>query len=533
MPTAYSYIRFSSGKQAKGSSRERQQSMVMDWLSTHPDYALSDARYEDLGRSGFKGEHLEHGLGKLRAAVEGGFIKSGDVVLVEAVDRIGRLDPHDMMHLVRCILDFGVVIITLDDGIQYTRESISNDHLFLLAAKTQQAHKYSETLSRRITGSYQARRLKAKSGIPVKRSFPLWLDKEGQVIEDLAPFIVQAFSDYADGLGERRIYDRIRGKHPLLESINPSTIKRWMTNNTAIGAWGDIPNAHPAVISQELWYRVQQRNNQLSPTAKAAPTKHLLTGLVKCAHCGANYIYRKLSKSPPVMGCGRRARLGGKEFGGCENKTNIPVQILDFVRVDSSFQYVKEALAGQQLSQNEKDLLVVKGKLDEVSTSISAISEAIAAVGSFTPELQEKLQALAEQRKELETKAAILERAPAQSNISLVDLANAELDLLERDPIRLNALLQGVQYALFVNIDKEIAVGVAADIVYQYQGARSGWYGLKMPLQENNIKLRILAPGEQYKQSEHNKGFITPLEGEMVGLTLLRMQNARRARMHH
>lgn len=528
-PQAIPYIRFSSKKQGHGSSHERQQSMVLDWLTQHSEYTLSSLKFEDLGRSGYSGDHLEYGFGKLLAAIESGHIHPGDVVLIEAMDRAGRLPFLEMVPLLNRILSAGISIITLDDGVEYTQASANDQHLFLLVAKIQASNKYSETLSRRIKGSYQKRQIQAKAGLRVKRSFPLWLNKEGQIIEDLAPFIVQAFSDYADGLGERRIYDRIRGKHPLLESINPSTIKRWMSNSTAIGSWGDIQNAHPAVITQELWYRVQQRNNQLTPTAKTAPTKHLLTGLVKCAHCGSNYIYRKLSKSPPVMGCGRRARLGSEELGGCVNKTNIPVQVLDFIRVDSSFPYLAEALAGQELSQNEKDLIVVRGEIDSISTSIAALASAIAAVG-FTPEIQDKLSSLTAQREELESKASILERTPAPSKHAHIDLANLELDLLENDFLKLNALLQSANFTLFVNVDKEIAVGIAADLVYLYQGAKAGYYGVTMPLQEGSKKLKILALGE--KPTNHHEGYMQENPDEPLLLSLIRLNARRASRIH-
>lgn len=90
MPKAISYIRFSSEKQAKGSSLERQQTMLAQWLESNPEYVLSDLRFQDLGVSGFTGAHLENGFGQLLAAVENGSIEPGDVVLIEAIDRVGR-----------------------------------------------------------------------------------------------------------------------------------------------------------------------------------------------------------------------------------------------------------------------------------------------------------------------------------------------------------------------------------------------------------------------------------------------------------
>lgn len=529
MPAAIPYIRFSSKQQGHGSSHARQTELVTKWLVSHTDYTLSNLRFEDLGRSGYSGDHLEYGFGKLLAAIESNYIKAGDVVLVEAMDRAGRLPFLEMVPLLNRILSAGVSIITLDDGVEYTQASANDQHLFLLAAKIQAANKYSEALSRRIKGSYQDRRTKAAAGIPVKRSTPLWLDKEGNLIESLAPFITQAFEDYASGLGERRIFDRIRGKHPLLESINPSTIKRWMTNSTAIGSWGDIPNVHPAVVSQELWYRVQQRNNKLSPTAKTAPSKHLLTGLVKCAHCGSNYIYRSLSKSPHVMGCGKRARLGDE---GCDNSTNIPVQILDFIRVDSSFPYLQEALEGQQLSQNEKELIVVRGQVQSIGIAITKLTDTLVLIGGDIPEIQQKLQELIGQRTELEQQTAVLERSDTQPT-NLLTIASLEFDLLENDPLKLNALLQTVNYALYVNIEKEVAVGVAGEVLYQYQGAKAGFYTLQMPFGERSIRRPILANGEQQSFPTPLSNFQPQEDGPMTNLLdLLRMQNTRRARFH-
>lgn len=494
MPSAIPYIRFSSKKQAKGSSLKRQESMITDWLLRHPDYTLSTLRFEDLGRSGYSGDHLEYGFGKLLAAIEAGAIKRDDSVVIEAMDRAGRLPPLEMVSLISRILSAGVSIVTLDDQMTYTQESANGQHLFLLVAKMQQANQYSEALSRRIKGSYADRRTKAAAGLAVKRSTPIWLDKKGQLIESLAPFIAQAFSDYADGLGERRIYDRIHNKHPLLEKLNPSTIKRWLTNTTAIGYWGDIPNVHPAVISPELWYRVQKRISAPSlakevNSKRAAPSKHLLTGLVKCSHCQSNMIYKALKHSPHVMACGKRARFG---ITGCDNKTCLPVQLIDYIRRDSSFSYLESALAGQQLSQNEKDLLIAKGKIEAIGVQITTVVNALTITGDI-PELQNKLVDLSSQRKALEDEAIILSRTDSPSIHTPITLATLELGMLENDPLKLNTLLQSSGFVLWCNVDGEIAVGVGSDYFYKYLKAVDGRYVFAMLRDYNDPHPNIMS----------------------------------------
>ena len=87
---------------------------------------------------------------------------------------------------------------------------------------------YSDALSRRVRDAYARKRENACKGEFTERRTPLWLENTGtevRLVEDVAPFIVQIFQDYADSIGERRILARIRGQHPLLETLNSTTIE--------------------------------------------------------------------------------------------------------------------------------------------------------------------------------------------------------------------------------------------------------------------------------------------------------------------
>ena len=142
MPAAFSYARFSSAIQKKGSSLERQQAMVGSWILRHPEYALGNLTFQDLGRSGWKGDHIKDGGGfaELLAAVKAGVIQAGDAVLVESIDRAGRLDTLDMLtRVIAPILDAGVSIITLDDNVVYTRQSLDGGSIYILLGKIQAA----------------------------------------------------------------------------------------------------------------------------------------------------------------------------------------------------------------------------------------------------------------------------------------------------------------------------------------------------------------------------------------------------------
>jgi len=440
MPSAIPYVRFSSSKQQHGSSVARQNEAIGKWLLAHTEFTLSGLRFEDLGHSGFSGKHLENGFGKLLAAVESGAIKAGDFVLIEAIDRAGRLPPDKMLNILTGITSAGVSLVSLDDGSVYDNNPHRANNLFLLVAKVQQAWQYSDALSRRITASYKARRTSAANGVAVKRSTPVWLDKDGALIPDLVPIVVQAFEDFAAGLGERRIQQRIKDQHPALAKLNPSTIKRWLTNTTAIGYWGDIPDAHPAVVSKELFYRVQRVISNRG-RKRSAPSQHHLTGLVKCGICGSNFVYKALSKSPHVMGCGRRARLGDD---GCTNKTNWPVLLIDYIRSITYGSAVGRALSQSTTTATEKQRIELEGTIEATTKRISRLVALLAT--QDIPEAQTELTEAVNQRTELQTQLASLVTAPASSDFD--DALGWGEVFLDDDEIKLNAMLQGAGYAL-------------------------------------------------------------------------------------
>lgn len=470
MPVAFSYIRFSSAEQAHGDSLTRQQEYVAKWLLAHPEFVLSGASFQDLGISGYSGKHLENGFGKLLAAVESGVIKSEDVVLIEAIDRAGRLEPSVMLHLLTGIVNAGVKLITLDDGITYSNEPNNSNNLFLLVAKVQQAHQYSDALSRRIKDAYTRKREKAAAGDGVKRHTPIWLTSEGELVEGLAPIIVQVFEDYADGLGERRILSRIRGKHPSVETTNPTTLKRWLRNPTAIGRWNDIEDVYPPVVSKELWYRVQKRL-QDGYVPRSAPSKYLLSGLVRCGRCGTNYCVVDTKRSPAVMRCYRRHCQGAD---GCTNRSSIPMHVLDFVRSQTMYGAMQRAAQSRNLTSGEKRLIEIEGELTELQRQSANLAESLAEFGMLPP-IRSKLEQVAASIQRLEQERALLKVAPAP--VSMDDMVDLQHTLLDDDQMRLNALLQGVGYIIVcdgttITVDEPHLQVDGEHQVYEYKGAQ-------------------------------------------------------------
>jgi DNA invertase Pin-like site-specific DNA recombinase len=464
MKQAISYVRFSSFRQHGGSSLERQQAMIAEWLGRNLDYQISLLKFEDLAKSGYHGDHAKEGggFGKLLDAVKAGLIKDGDVVLVEAIDRTGRMDTVDMLRLLTPILSAGVSIITLDDGNVYNRASVNGSHIYMLMAKIQAANQYSETLSRRVTASYRIREEKARAGEQVKRMTPTWLTTEGVVIERIAKHVKTVFELYTAGVGKATIAVRMRATgEPELAKCSGPTIESWLRNPTVLGYWNDIPNAYPAIIEPDLFLRAQQRGKEAKTTRPVKTAKHLLVGLVKCGHCGGNYIMQSKDGRPHSMRCLNRQRL--KE-AGCVNARTMPKPVLDHIRVATSLRAIEAAFQRQQLTVNQKRILVIQSELEAVAQKIADLATAIQTVG-LIPEVLSQLEARKVERETLQAELLVMERT--ESPVDTMGAVSIENNMLEDDPVKLNALLRGVGYSITVYADGLMTVN-APDEIYPW-----------------------------------------------------------------
>ena len=115
-PKAFSYVRFSTPKQAQGDSYRRQIQQAQDYCAAN-DLELEDKTIEDFGVSAFRGSNRTDGaLGRFIDAVKCGEIERGSYLLVESVDRLSRQAIEDALTQFLEIVREGIVIVTLSDN---------------------------------------------------------------------------------------------------------------------------------------------------------------------------------------------------------------------------------------------------------------------------------------------------------------------------------------------------------------------------------------------------------------------------------
>jgi DNA invertase Pin-like site-specific DNA recombinase len=308
----YSYIRFSTPGQAEGDSLRRQVDRAERWAAQHGLRLDDDLRLQDLGLSGWTGEARKKGaLSAFLAAVQAGRVPAGSILLIEALDRLSREEILDALSLVTDLLKAGIEIVTLEDSIRYSRETLREQmHLiYVLAGKMQQANADSTRKSERVAAGWAAVFRDAQEhGKALSAMCKAWLrvtpDRRYEVIEERAEVIRRIFRWRADGMGKDAITRRLnemriepfgggRGWH-----MGP--IGRWLKDRAVIGEHhserhGIVPM--PPILDPELFDRVQAMHG--SPGRKGKVFRNLLTGMCKCNICGGTMAARSKGERRP------------------------------------------------------------------------------------------------------------------------------------------------------------------------------------------------------------------------------------------
>jgi DNA invertase Pin-like site-specific DNA recombinase len=397
VPKAIPYIRFSSAPQGKGSTVERQQGLINAWLYENKHVDLSPLTFKDLAKSGYSGENLKHGLGQIFVAIESGEIKAGDFILVEAIDRISRLEPMKLLSLITQIISAGVTIITLEDRTAYSEQSLNNGSgsLYMLIGKIHQAHEYSRSLSNRITAAYVTKRKKARDGLPINVVTPFWLNSDGTLVPERAEAVTECIELYLKGYGTRRILIDLYGKYPVLRTVHPSTLTRWFSNRALIGEWetlGErIPNVFESLTDTATFYSLARA--LAKRTKKMGPSEtYDISGLVYCADCGARFYFRRQKWSTHTIIYANCSSYLKRGHIVCNNKKTWPYEALMYLFMETNCESLGAATYKEFETYQTRELDSLTAEKVEFNKQADRLAEAIQKI----PDQQQLITRLAE-----------------------------------------------------------------------------------------------------------------------------------------
>ncbi|WP_294390170.1 recombinase family protein [uncultured Sphingomonas sp.] len=437
---AYSYLRFSTPEQRKGDSYRRQTKMAQDYARQHGLDLDETLTFHDEGVSGYRGQNAEAGrLADFREAVEVGLVPQGSVLLVEQLDRLSRLVPRKAMRVLEDIVEAGVSVVTLNDGREYTPQSLDNDPTDLLVSVLtfMRANEESATKAKRLAQSWAAKRSEAATK-PLTGIVPAWLrlNREEQRIEEVperVAVVQRVFAMALQGIGQHKIAETFNreglptwgeGKKRGTE-WRRSYIAKILTNDAVIGRLTPhlmehdgrqkrrvplepLEGYYPQVISHETWADVQAllatkgaaRGRQAS-----APVSNILARMAACPRCGKTMTrVQKGKRSAPTLVC-----AAAKAGLGCEYKSvrYAAVELALLLKLPSLIESrdgIEQVEGLEDRIGNLRDAIYACGEQIEeaVDLLLSARSTALVArlqeLETQLPKMQQQLATLQDQR---------------------------------------------------------------------------------------------------------------------------------------
>lgn len=424
MPVAYSYMRFSSEKQAKGDSFRRQEELVKDYLASHPEIELDTSlSLRDAGTSAYKGLHAKKGaLGVFIRLVDDGKIEKGSYLLVEHFDRLSREEILKAQTQFLQLINEDIIVVTLADGREYSRQSVNANplELFMSIMMMVKAHDESAMKADRVSRAWRQKMLRVADGVQLTKRVPFWIVKEDRTkeIPEKVKIVKRIFELSSKGLGGQRITTILNeeGVAPPTSKAKKwgiSSVKKVLNSEAVLGVLNTADGVRhegyfPRVITEKLWVKTRFQGISSSRT-RDNKNVHPLSGLCVCAVCGATAT--RSGKSGRVRQDGTknvwRTLVCANSMGA---RSACSYQSISY---DKIVQAALEALRDYQYSPPSD---MVGGRLWQVGEAISALADDIKDLqGSIklnkgSPSLRQELSKLMLEYDEMKAEQARLKQ---------------------------------------------------------------------------------------------------------------------------
>jgi DNA invertase Pin-like site-specific DNA recombinase len=442
MAKAFSYIRFSSKKQASGDSLRRQLDMARAFANKN-GLELDESTYQDLGISGFDKSNLEKGaLSAFLRAVKGGQIQAGTYLLIEQFDRLSRAELSTAVRLLLDLVSAGITVVTLVDDRVWDKAAVNDmPNLLMSVVLMSRAREESVAKSDRLSAIWNQKRKNAGHKI-VTSECPKWLEISEDkthflVLEDKLESVKKVFALRLLGVGVSAIVNRANRESWAAPSKSGtwhlSLVKRLLCNRALLGEYqpktktddgkripiGDpYPNYYPSVIDESIFLRAKSISARKStlPHRRDKDYRNVLQGLLQCS-CGSSFVRKnKASQKNPAhyarYYCSDRVR-------GLTKCRSVPAPDLE-----QTILHAISALTPRSFDNTSEELRLGRAEIEQLLVDVGTVEDRIermaeAVAGSSTPiqSLVEKLVQDEERLRSLHNRIEIAKGALANLDV--------------------------------------------------------------------------------------------------------------------
>lgn len=381
-----------------------------------------------------------------RQMMEDAKSKAFSLIIVWKLDRFARSRYDSAVNKARLSM-LGVRVVSIKEQITDSPEGIIMEGMLEAMAEY-----YSANLSQNIKRGQRETAMKGRfCGGKVPYGYRL---QDGHLVADeaTAPIIRAVFAKYAEGCSKKEIFSGLSamgitggGGAPL----SASSFAHALSSETYVGRYhynGQlIPGLAEALIDEDTFARVQQRilQHAHAPSAGRGEVRYLLQGKLYCGHCGAT-----------MRGMSGKARNGDKHYYyACSErrishtcqKSHERKDPLEAYVIRCTLDWIRSPVHVREIAQDvvalyEKEygssaaapLEKAIARLDQQLTSlVDALADAPKA---GRPKIYEKMEAIGEQKKELEAQLSDV-RIAQRARLTVQDVISWINDFSRGDPL--------------------------------------------------------------------------------------------------
>ena len=374
------YCRVSTLNRIQRESLEWQMKYYTDMISENPDWIFAGMFY-DVGKSGLRIKGRA-GLDKMLKKVSRGKI---DYILVKSISRLSR-DTVDVLKIIRDLRERGINMHFETENL----DSIKLENELEITLRSMLAQEESKNTSENIQWGFQ-RKFEKGDIFTEYKNFMGYACVGGKmvIVPEQAEIVKKIFELYIKGLsfGQIKTYlesmdiktatgnehwdtttiqkmlknEKYKGDTRLQKTYMEDFMTGKKVQNTGQRHSYYVSNSHPAIVSSEVFDKVQEEMNRRSRVVykedgtvelkgKRYNSKYLLGNILECGYCGSSY-RRRTERGKVVWRCATRMEKGKDR---CSNSPTLKEE------------QIKEVLEDVVYLGNIYDEEIVRNSVDKI-----------------------------------------------------------------------------------------------------------------------------------------------------------------------
>ena len=339
------YCRVSTDKEEQVTSYTNQMKVYTEMINTNKEWVFAGL-YADEGISGTKADKRP----QFKKMIDDCYKGKIDYIITKSVSRFAR-NTVECLQYVRTLKGKGIGIYFEEQNI----DTLKNDSELYLVIYAGFAQSESESISKNITWTFRKKFEEGKPVFQYKRMLGYKKGEDGmpEIVPEEAAVVERIFTMYLAGepihVIARKLQDenlhfenktftfskpmiagilqneKYAGDCILQKTITVDPIDKVRKPNEGEAPMWLVENSHPAIISREMFHKVQEefsRRRTISPVSKKTSltatgkySKYALKDVLQCGECGSKYrrvTWSKKGKKKVVWRCCSRLDYGTK-----------------------------------------------------------------------------------------------------------------------------------------------------------------------------------------------------------------------------